>query len=135
MVVYKIVTREGDKLFSSTAEGPARVMYKPHRFVEAPEWCQRLGYHLTVFRAMPKALLFTFEDHEVWVAWAMGISEPLQARRPKGYVRPMYLDEPFGQWSWPSHTLFARRVKLLHRINESGERYRVFRVFKGTGAW
>jgi hypothetical protein len=135
MVVYKIVTREGDKLFSSTAEGPARVMYKPHRFVEAPEWCQRLGYHLTVFRAMPKALLFTLEDHEVWVAWAMGISEPLQARRPKDYVRPMYLDKPFGQWSWPSHTLFARRVKLLHRINGGRVLCKGLGICNGLGVW
>jgi hypothetical protein len=108
------------------AKGKAKVHYKVGRYVEAPAWLARRGYHLLVFGKLDDAKIYykvikeTEGSHwgpfELWEAKAQEIIDPGPTiagdldKLGRGVLIPGdYLLRNTG-------ALFAKRVKLEKRI-------------------
>jgi len=119
--VYKVVERLSDgKLVSPVAYGAAEVIYVPGKWVQAPEWLQKLGYHLTAFINYMDAC--TFAENlwqarflEIWLAEAKGILERLPPTKDLASLAYGGLEgEGVG---WPKGTIMCKALKLLRKVS------------------
>lgn len=115
MKVYKVVRRrENGELVSVWAYGKAEVKYKPGKWVQAPRWLRRLGYHLLVFNEFKTAK-----------SWCNGPgTEIWEAEADKFMPIPIMLDVIAlsrkqvieVNKTFPRGTVMVRKLKLLRKV-------------------
>ena len=127
MKVYKVVRRRfgiSSGLYSVIMFNHACVKYEPNKWVEAPEWLQERGYHLTAFEDLKVAEKWTNEILrlnadlplflEIWEAEADGVVEDLPPKCNEFAVDYEKLLPRLGVW--PEGTVMCRRLKLVKKV-------------------
>ena len=114
---YKVVKREGKKYTSAYADGKAKVKYIPGKWISAPRWLRRRGYHLTVFGSLKDAVFFKMNsvDHEIWEAEVEGRIYDLPPCRSLDAIREGKLGERTTQWLLG--TEMVRKIKLVKKVD------------------
>ncbi|RLC84346.1 MAG: hypothetical protein DRJ03_14500 [Chloroflexi bacterium] len=119
MKVYKFVLPSHNYYVSVVAAGKAEVKYFPGKWVKAPFWLRRRGYHLTAFKDLETAEKYTnvFSSRaELWEAEAEGVITELpppllQWRLARGFICR-------GANTWPEGTVMAKRLRLVKLIKK-----------------
>lgn len=119
-IVYKVVHMGQEPYESKTyssriVDGYAEVEYKEGKFVHAPRWLARRGYHLLVFDSIERAVEFVgYQSASIWESEATGEVElpPFLDGHVLGYYKKFV--EDYG--TWPKGTKMYKRVKLLRRV-------------------
>ena len=123
MKVYKVVLPYRNSLVSDLARGKARVRYPPGRWVKAPFWLRRKGYHLTAFRDLESALWWIKStchfDEEIWEAEAKGIIIQLPPilhiyMLSKGIILKV-------SDNWPEGTIMVKKLRLVKKIGKAAD--------------
>lgn len=98
------------QLVSSAADGKAEVEYEIGRWVKAPDWLAKKGYHLCVFDSLDTAKGY---GHQVWEC-----EVEFEVKLPKlGILQYLALGELYtldGQWI--NGTRMFKRVKILKKV-------------------
>jgi len=119
-IVYKIVVRYKDWLDSAIVKNKANVSYSPGKWVEAPLWLQKKGYHLTAFKDFKSAIewLFTLNipSAELWEAEASEIITQLPPMLQVSSLEEGIIKEVVG--SWPKGTVMAKKLRLIRKLGD-----------------
>jgi hypothetical protein len=126
--VYKVLHRGG--WHSLVADGKALTCYSQDRWVRAPKWLARKGYHLTCFLSLRDALQFMDKmelkrgrNLVIWEAKAWGVTFKLPSVCNLSYLHDGHfkpgLSYFFGKIQvWPPGTMMAKEIKLVRKVEE-----------------
>jgi len=123
---YKVVRRTDlGELVSARIGIPARVIYKPGKWVKAPRWLAKKSYHLTFFirlkdaqRFLPNKKTKWMEKYEIWECdWKGLLKEVPPLCVTHKLERGIFIR--VGSY-WPSGTLMAKEIKLIKRVWPEG---------------
>lgn len=112
-VFWKVTSKFGDIPGSCFMTGAAHVVYSRHKFVRAPEWLAKKGYHLLCFRNPRAAMSFAGQGEKVWEVLGRGAKRSLPDSRylydlSQGVLGPLH-----GKGWWSKGTIMVEEVKLV----------------------
>jgi CRISPR/Cas system-associated protein endoribonuclease Cas2 len=118
-IYYKVVSgwdSSPDKLESAFAIGAACVQYKLNKYVKAPAWLAKHGYHLLIFSTLTEAILSADSPHKIYECHARGEIKPLPRKLEilsltHKQFPPVHLKS--NHENFPTGTLMFKEVRLL----------------------
>lgn len=125
MIYYKVLSYKNGNLYSCIAGGNAQIQYKKDEFVQAPEWLQKINYHLLVFdskltaidfmRNNPggKTVLYTCEIKNIIKNLPLCFSFPGLLNKLTNFTTFNYPN----LINWPNGTIMVKEVKLIKEVS------------------
>jgi len=118
--MYKIICKREKCLTSSTVTGQAAIEYKVNKYIKAPKWLAKKGYHPTLFKQKKDALDFFKQFNalslpaQLWQVKARKIIKSLPPMLNYCFIgnrKCIYCNR-----SWPVGTIMAEKVMLIKQI-------------------